>query len=244
MTKSSWRARLEGCRAAAASTGRQPVAFGGMTVLSDVLVIGPAVLGSAVVGSVITEVGQAAAGRRADRKADRGQARALFTQIVTATAVIDVEKTMFRERRDSWRPNALALGQVLLQLGAAWKDGNWLRGAAAGLGEIRQWDADEGARFIDRLQAAATQANPALVSLSLLSPGFEAPCTRVSDALGRATAARRRADREKARDDLLRTITELRGAVYEFTAPRDHFRLRRPRGSGRPARGSLGAPPT
>jgi hypothetical protein len=34
-----------------------------MTVLSDVLVIGPALLGSAVIGSLITEVSQAAAGR-------------------------------------------------------------------------------------------------------------------------------------------------------------------------------------
>ena len=200
-----------------------------MTVLSDVLVLGPALLGSAVIGSVITEVSQAAAGRRADRKADRGQARALFTQIVTATAVIDMEKALFRERRDSWRANATALSQVLLQLAAARNDGNWLRGAAAGLGGIREWDAAEGARFTDRLQSAAAQANPALVSLSLLSPGFDAPCARVADALGAATAARRSADRKKARNDLLQAIRELRAAVYEFTAPRHHFRLRRRR---------------
>jgi hypothetical protein len=206
-----------------------------MTVLSDVLVIGPALLGSAVIGSVITEVSQAAAGHRADRKADRGQARALFTQIVTATAAIDVEKALFRERRDSWRANATALGHVLLQLAAARNDGNWLRGAVAGLGGMREWDAAEGARFIDRLQAAAAQANPALVSLSLLSPGFEAPCTRVAGALGRATAARRRADRRKARHDLSQAITELRAAVYEFTAPRRQFRLRRRRRVAVPA---------
>jgi hypothetical protein len=202
-----------------------------MTVLSDVLVIAPTVLGSTVIGAVITAASQAAATRRADRQADRDQARTLFTQIVTATAVIDTEKALFRERRDSWRANATALGQVVLQLAAARQDGNWLRGAASGVRGLREWDAAEGARFIDRLQAAAAQANPALVSLSLLSPRFETPCTKVVGALSHATTARRHADRLKAQDDLSRSLAELRAAVYDFTAPGRSRRFRRRRAS-------------
>jgi len=95
--------------------------------------------------------------------------------------------------------------------------------------ELRDWDAAEGARFIDRLQAAAAQANPALVSPSLLYPRFESPCTKVAATLSQATAARRRADRTKARGDRSEAIAEFRAAVYEFTAPRRRPWFRRHR---------------
>jgi len=174
---------------------------------------------------------QSAATRRGERIADRDQARALFTQIATAIAAIETEKAVFRERRDSWRANALALGNVFLQFSAAQQDGNWVRGAASSISDLRAWDSTEGDRFIDRLQAAAAQVNPALVSLSLLSPRFEAPCGKIADTLGRAAAARRPADRVKARGGLAAALAELRAAVYEFTAPpaprRRRFRRRR-----------------
>ena len=91
------------------------------------------------------------------------------------------------------------------------------------------------ARFVDRLQAAAAQVNPALVSLSLLSPQLEAPCTQVADALATAIRARGRKNMQTASKALLAAIAELRAAVYAFTAPKPPrgLRLRR-RSAGEP----------
>ena len=88
-----------------------------------------------------------------------------------------------------------ATGQVLVDLAAQY-EGNWLGGAASSFRSLREWDAAEDARYIERLQAAAAQATPALVSLSLLSPQLQAPCERAADALVDATRAR---GRENAR---------------------------------------------
>jgi hypothetical protein len=71
---------------------------------------------------------------------------------------------------------------------------------------------------VDRVQAAAAQVNPALVSLSLLSPQLEAPCTRVVDALAAAICARGRQNTQSASKALEAAIAELRAAVYPFTA--------------------------
>lgn len=105
----------------------------------------------------ITAVSQSAATWRAERRADRERARDLLSQIVSASAALETEKAAFRERRDSWRANALATGQALMELAAAHEDGNWLRGAASGVASLREWDAAEGARFVERMQAAAAR---------------------------------------------------------------------------------------
>jgi hypothetical protein len=58
----------------------------------------------------------------------------------------------------------------LLQLSAARIEGNWLRGAASSVGEMRAGDAAEGAQFTDGLLAVIARVNPALVHLSQLVP--------------------------------------------------------------------------
>lgn len=184
-------------------------------VISDVL----AVLGSATAGALIAAVSQAAAGRRAERRADRAQAAELFGQIAHAAALVETEKAAFRERRDSWRPGLHMTGQVLLEIGAAWQRGNWLDGAAVGIRGMREWDQAEGARFIERLQAAAALANPALTSLSQLSPQLQAACSAVADALAEAARARNRKDAQRAGEALTAAIAGLRSAVHAFTAP-------------------------
>jgi hypothetical protein len=93
----------------------------------------PVILGSAVLGSVITVVSSASAARRAERKAARDRASDLLTQVTATAGMLETERAMFRERRDSWRANLVATGQVMLELIVARQDGNWLRGAAAGV---------------------------------------------------------------------------------------------------------------
>jgi hypothetical protein len=202
-----------------------------MSVTADILVIVPAVLGSTVIGAAINAVSQSAGARRAEQQAQRERARDLLSQIVNAAAALETEKAVFRDRRNSWRANSLAAGQALLDVVAAWVDGNWVRGASASARSLREWDAAEGARFMERVQAAAAQVNPALVSLSLLSPQLEVPCTRVADALAAAGGARGRKNTQSTSEALASAISELRAAVYTFTAPRppSRWRLRRRR---------------
>jgi hypothetical protein len=83
----------------------------------------PVILGSAVVGSVITAFSSAAATRRAERKARCDRASDLLTQVTAAAGMLETERAMFRERRDSWRANLVATGQVMLELIAARQDG-------------------------------------------------------------------------------------------------------------------------
>lgn len=197
-----------------------------MNVTADILVIVPAVLGSTVIGAVINAVSQSAGARRAEQQGQRERARDLLGQIVNASAALEAEKAVFRDRRDSWRANSLAAGQALLDVVAAWADGNWVRGASASARSLREWDAVEGARFMERVQAAAAQVNPALVSLSLLSPQLEASCTRVADALAAAGRARGRKNTQSTSEALAVAISELRAAVYAFTAPEPPRRWR------------------
>ena len=68
----------------------------------------------------------------------------LGSTVIGAAAVLETEKAVFRERRDSWRPNFLAIGQALLDVVAARADGNWMRGASASARSLREWDAAEG----------------------------------------------------------------------------------------------------
>ena len=154
--------------------------------------------------------------RSADRRAGRQKAQDLFAQVVKAIGVMEVEKASFRERRDSWRANLLAIGSTLLEVLAARASGNWLRGAAAGTGTLLVWDSAEGARFIDRYQAAAGEIGPALVQPSLMSPGLEAAAASVSDALAAAAAARKPRDREAAGKQVADAIRELRAEVTAF----------------------------
>ena len=193
-----------------------------MPVTTDVITL----LGGAAAGSAITQAVTIRVQAIAARRAAQAQARDLLSQIVSASATMESEKAVFRERRDSWRPNALAAGQALVEFAAAYQDGNWVRGIAAGIRGLREWDATEGARFVERMQAAASQVNPALVSLSLLSPQLNAPCSRVVDALAEAVNAQGRKNAAKAEQDLIEAMAELRAAVSDFMTNTKRRRLR------------------
>lgn len=56
----------------------------------------PVILGSAVVGSVITAFSSAAAARRAERKARCDRASDLLTQVTAAAGMLETERAMFR----------------------------------------------------------------------------------------------------------------------------------------------------
>lgn len=206
-----------------------------MSVLSDLAVFAPAILGSAVLGSVITAVSSASAARRAGRQADRDRARDLLTQVAADAAMLETEQAMFRERRDSWRPNCHAAGQVIVELLAARQDGNWLRGAAAGLRGLREWDAAEGARFAERFQVAGARITVALVALALMSPGLGLAASRVGEALAAGSHARSRQQVHAASTALTEAVTELRDAVAVYMVPpRRHWLRLRPGVSRRP----------
>lgn len=190
-----------------------------MSVLADIAVFAPVILGSAVLGSVITAVSSAAATRRAGREAVRDRACDLLTQVTADAAMLETERAMFRQRRDSWRPNFLATGQVILELIAARQDGSWMRGAAAGVRGLREWDAAEGARFAERFQAAGARIAAALVALALMSPELQTAASRVGEALAAGSHARSGEQVQAASIALTEAVAELRDAVSAFTAP-------------------------
>ena len=187
--------------------------------------------------------------RRADRKADRAQARTLFSQITPAITALEAQQADFRQRRDGVRANGLATGMVLVEaIGVHISGESWIRALPSSMPWIRQWDADESALFADRIQAITAQVNPVLVSLSLLSPHLQDPCAALADALAAALTARGRADITSARDNPNRTVRELHAAVITFTSPPERWsRIRRRRSrrvSGRPGQRSAIEPRT
>jgi hypothetical protein len=74
-----------------------------MSVTADILVIVPAVLGSTLIGAIISAASQSAGATRAEQQAQRERARDLLSQIVNAASTLETEEAVFRERRDSWR---------------------------------------------------------------------------------------------------------------------------------------------
>ena len=156
--------------------------------------------------------------------------------MVTAAAALETEQAFHRERRYSWRTSLISAGLALLQVAAAASDGNWVRGAATGIGGMREWDAAEEARFIERFQAAGAQITPALVQLSLLSPAIAQAAGQVGDALAEGSHARRPAEVRTASQALTSAVASLRDAVLAFTTPpRRSWRRRRPAASLRRA---------
>ncbi len=180
----------------------------------------PVILGSAVLATVISVVSSAVTARRARDQAARALARDLLTKVTADAAMLETERAMFRERRDSVRANFLAAGQVLLELIAARQDGNWMRGAAAGVRRLREWDAAEGARFAERFQAAGARVSAALVALALLSPELETASSRVGKALAAGSCARGGRQVQAASAAVTDAVAGLREAVSAFTAPR------------------------
>jgi hypothetical protein len=131
---------------------------------------------------------------------------------------IQIEKAVFTERRDSWRPNLLAVGAAILHLAAGRFEGNWIRGAARGVDSMAAWDSAEGARFTDRFQPAVIEVSTALVQLSLMSPGLQRAAGQVYDPLAAVMKARRKPDAAAAAEQLTEAVAVLRGSVTEFTA--------------------------
>jgi hypothetical protein len=162
--------------------------------MSGDIVTGVFTIAGILVGSALTTLGKLAA----DRRAERAQARDLFTVVVKAITAMEVEKASFKERRDSWHANFLAIGGAVLTTFAAHTEGNWIKGAATSIGDLMAWDSAEGVRFIDRFQVAAAEIGPALIQLSLMSDGLQAAASPVGDAAGAVMKAReagRRQDR-------------------------------------------------
>jgi hypothetical protein len=199
--------------------------LGTVNVVADVA----ALLGTAAAGSVIAGVSNVVAGRQADRRAERGRAHDLLVLVVTAAATLETERAFFRDRRYSWRTSIISAGLALLQVAAAARDENWVRGAATGIAGMRDRDAAEEARFIERLQAAGAQITPALVQLSLLSPAIAQAASQVGDAIAEGSHARRPAEVRTASQALTSAVASLRDAVLAFTTPpRRSWRRRRP----------------
>jgi hypothetical protein len=97
-----------------------------------------------IAGIVVTYTWNWAKDRAAGRSADRQKATDLLTQLARAIGTIAAEKAVFRERSGSWRPRLIATGSVLLQIGAAYAEGNAVKGMASGLANMSSWDATEG----------------------------------------------------------------------------------------------------
>jgi hypothetical protein len=176
-------------------------------------------------GGIITAANQ----RSASHRADRAQAADLLARVTQAATNVETELAMYRQRRDSKRANGLALGQVLLELGAARAEGNWLRGAASGVSALRTWDLAEAATFHERFAAAASEMNPALVQLSLISPELQQAVTRVTKALTAVIKARKPGEIEAAGDELAVAVGGTRRAVEALIARRWWKRRRKPR---------------
>ena len=104
--------------------------------------------------------------------------------------------------------------------GAAQAEGNWLRGAASGVSALRTWDLAEPARFHDRFAAAASEINPALMQLSLMSPELQQAATRVTKALTAVMKARKPSEIEAAGDGLAEAVGGVRRAVEAFITRR------------------------
>jgi hypothetical protein len=71
-----------------------------MSVLAEVAVIVPAVLGSAAVGAVLSAVSQSAAAQRAERRANRDRVRDLLSQIVNTVGGTWVQRLTERGYSD------------------------------------------------------------------------------------------------------------------------------------------------
>ena len=172
-------------------------------------------LGGTLIGSVTTVLVQWSGSRRAART----QAAGLLATITNSATAVQTELAMYRERRDSRRASGLALGQVLLEMTAARAEGNWLRGAASGVRELRTWDLAEAARFHERFATAASDMNPALVHLSLLSPDLQQAAAGVTKALTAVIKARKPDQIDAAGNALAEAIGAVRRAVEAFSTP-------------------------
>lgn len=184
--------------------------------ISSQIITAAGPLAGAIVGSAATVFVQ----RSTKHQADRGQAADLLARVTNSATAVQTELAVYRVRRDSRYANGLALGQALLEMGAAWAEGNWPRGAASGVREIRTWDLAEAARFHERFAAAASDMNPALVHLSLMSPDLQQAATGVTTALAAVIEARKPDQIEAAGDALAEAVGGVRRAVEAFITRR------------------------
>ena len=188
-----------------------------------------------IAGGVVT-YGLTRITQRSDsRRAERQRASDLFMQVVRGIGALQIERAVYAERRDSVRPNFLAVGAALLHLAAGHFEGNWIRGAAHGIEGMTSWDSAEGARFTDRFQPAVLEVSTALVQLSLMAPGLQDAATKVNDAVAVLLNARKKPAVAVAEKQMNEAIASLRAAVTELTA-RKRWRRRQP--SAQPASSS------
>jgi hypothetical protein len=161
--------------------------------------------------------------RSANRRDDHKQANDLLARLISASGAIQAQIAIYRLRTNR-RARLLALGWALLELGAAHAGGNWMRGAADGVRELRKWEMDESARFSDRIVAPAAEITATLVHLSQMSPGLKQAAINTTEALdevwkaGKPEAIKPAEAAKVAGDGLAKAIGGVRRAVDAFTA--------------------------
>jgi hypothetical protein len=162
-----------------------------MLSVDSAAIIGTAgVVVGALIGSTTTQLGQ----RSATRKAARAQAASLLAQVRNAVGAFRMEIVTFKLRRDSRRANGLAVGYAFFEVLAGKAEGNWVRGAATSIRELRAWDMGEADRFQARFQLATAEINPALLLLSMIESPIRLAAAELSEALRAYTSARKQRD--------------------------------------------------
>lgn len=180
-------------------------------------------LAGSVLGSLTTVLVQ----RSARRQAERVEAGRLLAQVQRGVDAWRLEIVTFVFRRRSRRANARATGQAVLEVLAGGADGNWLRGMATAVRDMRGWDSAEADRFQVRLDATYAEINPGLVLLSLFEPPIQRAAAQLSDALRAYGGAETPGDRQAASGRVDEGIDELSASVRAFVARR--WWRRRPR---------------
>ena len=112
------------------------IGMGRMPSVDSAAIIGTAgVVAGALIGSTTTLLGQ----RSASRRAARAQAGSLLAQVRNAVGAFRMEIVTFKLRRDSRRANGLAVGYAFFEVLGGKAEGNWVRGAATSIRELRAW---------------------------------------------------------------------------------------------------------
>ena len=131
-----------------------------------------------------------------------------------------MEIVTFKLRRDSRRANGLAVGYAFFEVLAGKAEGNWVRGAATSIRELRAWDIGEADRFQARFQVATSEINPALLLLSMIESPIRLASAELSEALRAYTSARKQRDIDAVDKRIEEAADKLETAVRAYMARR------------------------
>jgi hypothetical protein len=196
-----------------------------MPSVDSAAIIGAAGVVGALIGSATTLLGQ----QSVTRRAARAQAGSLLAQVRNAVGAFRMEIVTFKLRRDSRRANGLAVGYAFFEVLADKAEGNWLRGAATSIRELRAWDMGEADRFQARFQLATSEINPGLLLLSLIESSIRLAAAELSEALRAYTSVRKQRDIDAVDKRIEEATDKLEMAVRAYMARRWwHRRPRQP----------------